>query len=401
MHVRDASSHEALPWGCKAARGFVLMWALVPLFAAALGMMRLAVPARGWPTFMRSNPMFQQLLTGARQGLYVWSFRRMVTQDDELAPFGLLPYPDRSGDGNYDGSADCLSGTGPARPEWRVGKLPFRGEQHPCEGRGPARAELSATATPQLKRVLTALEVREPGGELLWFAAAAALVDDDVMRNYPAISVSGLLRRRDGWLAVCDIAGRVLRRDGAVIVIAPGRPVAGQNRRSRAPGRENYLEVPEGATAGACTALFPSTPAQDRYFVAAPGLPGSMLNDRLLVVSRLRFASAMAVTQGREVAEWLRRQPRFPFASRPATGAGGCEQGLRHGGVPLVSNAACTLSPEPPAWLSALSERTGNDNLGIEYSLSFDGKTASITFTDCRIRFVVSGKGVAHAPSLC
>jgi hypothetical protein len=70
------------------------------------------------------SPATSNALEQARSALMAWAVNH---------PFnpGTLPMPDRNGDSNYDGDADCFNGTITA--SLLLGKLPWRGMPSPCK----------------------------------------------------------------------------------------------------------------------------------------------------------------------------------------------------------------------------------------------------------------------------
>ncbi|MEM7026669.1 MAG: hypothetical protein AAF410_00405, partial [Pseudomonadota bacterium] len=43
---------------------------------------------------------------------------------------GMLPFPDRNGDGDYDGNSDCT--TGAVTNNLLLGRIPWQGQDNPC-----------------------------------------------------------------------------------------------------------------------------------------------------------------------------------------------------------------------------------------------------------------------------
>jgi hypothetical protein len=147
---------------------------------------------------------------------------------------GTLPMPDRNGDGNYDGNADCFNGA--ISPNLLLGRIPWQDIPSPCR---------DSTELPGLS-----IYVTDRYGEHLWYAVSKNLVYETP--EYPFIS-PGLLNKNTEWLTVRDHNGTVLSDRVAFLLIAPG-PVllpysncggfsyAGQDRGGAAPDIDNYLD---------------------------------------------------------------------------------------------------------------------------------------------------------------
>lgn len=410
MQLRAQASRQA---------GSVLLLILPGLLT--LSIMTLMMSTAASPTMASVQ---EPVLPQTAQVLLQWAGRATRISDVAGTPPGLLPYPDRNGDGNYDGTADCLSGSGLERDSWRLGRLPAGGEVWPCEGRAPRQPETRADASRQVRHLLHSMSARDSSGELLWFAASINVLDDDRIGHYPEVSVSRLMRERRGWLTLCRSDGVLLSQDIALILLAPGAPVGRQNRRTRAPHAHHYLDgvavdgvaydgvaLDGGALDGGaydgtapCKAARASNADGDRLFVAAPWTgervhAQPLFNDQILPISRRTFASALAVQQARALARLLQRH----WPPPPAANAHGrCVAGLDRGQLPLSDNAGCRGLPQLPAWLllrGADGERPYWRQL--RYQRDRRHERAILQFDDCAMRFEVTRRGVHYAPALC
>ena len=151
-----------------------------------------------------------------------------------MAPPGVLPFPDRDRDGNYDGRGDCV--TFGLRDRHLLGRFPWRGDAAPCPTR-PLGADPRGI---------------EGGG--LWYA---------VSRNLLARGRGGPLNPRTGepgraaypWLTVRDRDGHTVTRPGTgeplavgAVIIAPGAALEHQNRSGPTPGAGAFLDSRAAAT---------------------------------------------------------------------------------------------------------------------------------------------------------
>ncbi len=138
---------------------------------------------------------------------------------------GIMPFPDRkeTTNPNYDGKSDCVTyglSTGHL-----LGKLPLAGDP-PC-------------ITPQ--QGLSA-ELVDADNERLWYAVSMNLIRTNGNDSKPVIH-SGIVNTPDyPWLRVLDRNGNLISDRVAVVIIAPGAPMPGQNRASPAPDPREYLD---------------------------------------------------------------------------------------------------------------------------------------------------------------
>ncbi|HBA08353.1 MAG TPA: hypothetical protein DCW48_01345, partial [Methylotenera mobilis] len=79
---------------------------------------------------------------------------------------GQLPYPDRNGDGNYDGYSDCFATNVSFSYSFLLGRLPIRGLDRNCNNHG-------ITVSAALGE-----DFRDGTGEPLWYAVSKNLVHD-------------------------------------------------------------------------------------------------------------------------------------------------------------------------------------------------------------------------------
>ena len=173
------------------------------------------------------SPATSNALEEAKVSLLSWAVNH---------PFnpGTLPMPDRNGDSNYDGDADCFNGT--ITTSLLLGKLPWRGMPSPCKD-AASLSGLSVFAT-------------DRSGEHLWYAVSPNLVYESP--DYPFVS-PGLLNKTTDWITVRDANGNIVSDRVAFVVIASGPAMSpyadcdglsyvGQDRSGTAPDAGNYLD---------------------------------------------------------------------------------------------------------------------------------------------------------------
>lgn len=166
-------------------------------------------------------------LAEAKEALIAWSVTHNQTP-------GQMPWPDRreTNDPNYDGRSDCSSASfelvnsqGEAN---FIGQLPSLPSTTPCliyPGIG---------------------HYQDAYGNKLWYAVSRNLV-----RNYvspatnPIINPGIITAPTYPWMIIRDGQGGIISNRVAIVIIAPGLPLSGQNRSSSAPPVSAYLDTME------------------------------------------------------------------------------------------------------------------------------------------------------------
>ena len=166
----------------------------------------------------------------AKAALIAWATTYQAATQRQTGP-GTLPYPDRNGDGNYDGMADC-DALGGNEDAVLVGRLPWSGEDIASCG------------------VTTSLyvDLSDGAGEPLWYA---------VSRNLLAGGGGGPINPGMGepgratypWIQLRDSQGNVINDPNtgnplavAAVIVAPGAVVGNQDRAGATPAPANYLD---------------------------------------------------------------------------------------------------------------------------------------------------------------
>ncbi len=228
----------------KGQRGMVLI-----LIAFIIG---LGAAAFMFKMFNASNMQAAQdektmrVLVEAKAALIAWSVGHVYSP-------GQMPWPDRNGDGNYDGSSDCVATT--FQYSYLLGQLPSLPTTSPCLNPNTDLVVYAGLSTyPMLGH-----EFRDAQGNKLWYAVSRNLVRDYVNAERPIIN-PGMINpnpvtgnyaptpylRQGGttsypWLRVLDRNGMVVSDRVAIVIIAPGGPIGGQDR-SGAPSASEYLD---------------------------------------------------------------------------------------------------------------------------------------------------------------
>ncbi len=153
-------------------------------------------------------------LKQAEQALIGWSLNHPDNP-------GMMLFPDRNTDGDYDGNSDCTNFA--VNNALLSGRLPWRGQDNPCRA-------------PQ-----TGLNIVSEDfiGQELWYAVSSNLVYESP--EYPFVSTS-LLNTNTNWITVRDQNGNVISDRVAFVLISPGVALPGQDRSAVAPDAVNFLD---------------------------------------------------------------------------------------------------------------------------------------------------------------
>ncbi len=183
-----------------------------------------------------------QTLNDAKQALIAWSVSHQYNP-------GQMPWPDRNGDGIYDGSSDCV--TTPFQYSFLLGQLPSKPDTSPCLDPNNGLTVYAGLSTyPSLGQ-----EFRDAQGNRFWYAVSRNLVYDSEHNESPIINpgminppyaVTPYLRQGGTqpypWLKVLDRNGNLVSDKVAVVIIAAGNPLVGQNRAAVAPNASEFLD---------------------------------------------------------------------------------------------------------------------------------------------------------------
>ena len=156
-------------------------------------------------------------LNEAKQALIAWAVTHRYSP-------GQMPWPDRNGDGNYDGSSDCS--TVAFQYSVLLGQLPSLPATSPCldpNTGSTAYAGLSTYAG-------LGQEFRDAQGNRLWYAVSRNLVRSYAPANDPVINPGIINAPIYQWLQVLDRNGNLISNRVAAVILAPGDALDGQNR---------------------------------------------------------------------------------------------------------------------------------------------------------------------------
>lgn len=296
--------------------------ALVLVFMLALVAIGYAVNALESSDIQNEkNKKTAAALAEAKAALIGWSVSHQVQP-------GILPFPDRGADGNYDGNSDCVVGT----PGFNllIGRLPFLGQTAPCA------APVNGLAT----------SLTDGSGEQLWYAVSRNLIRTSIV---PIINPSIIDAPPENWLIVRDKNGQPISSRVAAVIIAPGNPIGTQNRAGIA-SVENYLD-----TLGAFSNSNYDSATEDFFMIKEDG----SFNDQLVFITIDELMDAVEKRVAKEVILGLNNYyaesaplPNDRFYPYAADISFNCIDGLLAGALPI--GAACASQPLTglPAWFS-------------------------------------------------
>ena len=178
----------------------------------------------------RQDEKTMKALAEAKEALIAWSVAHKFTP-------GQMPWPDRVGDGNYDGSSDCA--TNSFSQSLFIGQLPSLPATSPCLDPNTGSTFYMGYSTyPGIGH-----EFRDGDGNRIWYAVSRNIVRNHQASSNPVINPSMIVNASspDPWLKVIDANGNVLSSRVAVVLIAPGKPLANQNR-TGSPNENHFLE---------------------------------------------------------------------------------------------------------------------------------------------------------------
>ena len=176
----------------------------------------------------RQDEKTYQALKEAKVALIAWAVNHPNTP-------GLMPYPDRNGDLNYDDTSDCYASNINFSPTFTIGRLPlFKSDSNCVNAKNTVTSGLVG-------------DFRDGSGERLWYEVSQNLLHDyknngDPAGMAPVINPSIINTPTYGWFVVVDRSGKVLSDRVVAVIIAPGGPVGSQDRSSGIADANQYLD---------------------------------------------------------------------------------------------------------------------------------------------------------------
>ena len=338
-----------------------------------------------------------QTLNEAKQALIAWSANHPNTP-------GLMPYPDRNNDGNYDDRSDCFASNVNFAPNFTLGRLPLFQNDPNCIN---AKNIIS-----------TGLEedFRDGAGERLWYEVSSNLLHDyknnggNPNGTSPVINPSIVNNPNPiyPWFVVRDRNGAVISSRVAAVIISPGALSGTQDRSGGIANANQYLDkivMADGTPYQNYGYQVPATnPIQefiigDDYRAVAKNDPTYKdqliepyyYNDKLVYITIDELMAAIEKRVLEETKHTLKTyyatNNYYPFAAglgsstNPNQSVQGNYRGLLPVKAPLTHTCTCTGST-----------KTCNCNFSVVSSISFTRNSGS---------FVVTGGGLNAPTGAC
>lgn len=223
-------------------------------------------------------------LMQAKQAMIAWAVGHRTVP-------GQLPWPDRreTSNPNYDGQSDCSSANfnllnSLNEPNF-LGQVPHIESSNPCNNYPGAGNRF-----------------RDSDGNNLWYAVSRNLV-----RKYsspasdPVINPGVSATPTYSWMIVRDTAGNVVSDQVAIVILAPGGPVSGQDRSSSAPPANEFLDQ---ITINGTTYSNADYDTDNEDFIMG-NLTNNDFNDRLVYITIDELMDALVKRAAAELKERL------------------------------------------------------------------------------------------------
>ena len=210
---------------------------------------------------------------------------------------GIMPFPDRNTDGDYDGNSDCVPAVA-LNYSHLIGRLPNAVQTAPCIG--------------TLLNGLSGSFI-DGDGEALWYAVSRNLIRTSVA-GAVVINPSIINAPTFPWLVVRDRNGQIISNRVAAVIIAPGRVVGAQNRLDGLAGSAAYLDsaVVSGVPYSNADSVIPNEDfimAEDMQHVSNPHpvyAQPYQFNDKLIFITIDELMLALEQRAVREARNALR-----------------------------------------------------------------------------------------------
>jgi len=284
-----------------------------------------------------------QSLKDAKHALIAWSVSHEYTP-------GQMPWPDRNGDGNYDGSSDCV--TTLFQYSYLLGQLPSVPDTSPCLDHNTGLNVYAGLSTyPSLGQ-----DFRDAQGNRLWYAVSRNLVRDYAASTNPIINPNIINAPTYPWLQVLDRNGNLVSDRVAAVILAPGGTLDGQNRA----GAANASQFLDSFQIGA--AIFNNrgyaTPDED-FIIGDDGRNVSIndptfvrpynFNDKLIYITIDELMTALEKRAGEQVRSSLKTYQDtngyYPYASQLGTSLNFVGEGnLQNGFLPTFPSCSYTVT---------------------------------------------------------
>lgn len=337
-------------------------------------------------------------LNAAKQALIAWSVGHVYSP-------GQMPWPDRSGDGNYDGSSDCVAT--PFQYSYLLGQLPSIPDTSPCLDPNAGQVAYAGLSTyPGLGQ-----EFRDAQGNRLWYAVSRNLVRDYESATNPIINPDIINTPTYQWLQVLDRNGNLVSNRVAAVILAPGDALDGQSR----VGAANASQFLDRFQIGAATFNNRGYATPDEDFVMGDDgrtvsandptfVQPYNFNDKLVYITIDELMAALEKRVGEQVRSSLKTYQDangyYPYAAHLGTSLNfDWEGNLQNGFLPVFPSCSYTVAGAANATISCNQSMFDAKFIGITTirfylpSGSFDSSAGSCTRQNSNTRCDCSGTG--------
>ena len=342
-----------------------------------------------------------QTLNEAKQALIAWSVSHQYTP-------GQMPWPDRHLDPLiYDGSSDCV--TTPFQYSYLLGQLPSQPDTSPClDPNNGLNVYLGLSTYPSLGQ-----EFRDAHGNRLWYAVSRNLVRDHATSTNPVINPNIINASTYQWLQVLDRNGNLVSDRVAVVILAPGEALDGQNRAGAADASQFLDRFQIGAAVfnnrGYATDDEDFVMGDDSSNVSANDptfIQPYNFNDKLVYITIDELIAALEKRVGEQVRSSLKNYQDtngyYPYAAQLGTTTNfACElttiagtTGLTSGFLP-VDNQSCSYTRSSPNTSLICTQSIFDAGTSGVASMRFD-RTSGGTFSA-----INSGSCTRNSPTRC
>lgn len=288
-----------------------------------------------------------QTLNQAKQALIAWAVSHPNTP-------GLMPYPDRKNDGNYDDTSDCYASAVNFNYIFSLGRLPlFRNDPNCINAKADVIFGVSG-------------DFRDGNSERLWYEVSKNLLHDyknnggNPNGTSPIINPSIINAPAYPWFTVIDRSGTVISNRVAAVIIAPGQPIGGQDRSGGVADPNQYLDKITMADNTVYENYnYPTSDINVKEFIIGDNLKAVArndptykdqsvepyyYNDKLVYITIDELMAALEKRVGEEVRNALKRYHDtngfYPYAAKlGSTKLYACETNNQNGFLPVTNPA--------------------------------------------------------------
>jgi hypothetical protein len=333
-------------------QGLAMLIFVFTIALALIGLVVVSVNSESLKRLRQDNTA--HVLANAKAALIGWSVAHPEYP-------GIMPFPDRNTDGNYDGNSDCIAALNYSH---LIGRLPYAAQTAPCIGIGATQYGLSDSFV-------------DGDGEALWYAVSRNLIRPTAL-GAVVINPAIMDNPTYPWLIVRGKNGQIISNRIAAVIIAPGKVVGAQNRAGGIAAAAAYLDavVVSGVAYSNANYAVPNEDfimGEDMQTVPAThptfGQP-YQFNDQLIFITIDELMVALERRAAAEASNALRNyylnssaapaNRYYPYAAILGDVNDACDEARQMGALPLDSAATSCTHPNtglnsllPQWWLES------------------------------------------------